>query len=157
MSRPLPTRSSTQRHKNCIIRMKVHIKNVAIKSNKKLLMINQSSFFICRLGNFIAFNALVVFFYFVGIMFICMSILCHTFAKLAQKHEIYLYTVLILLKIFCIVVENYVFYIPVLRRNCSICESHRFFISSISSFSAKSVTSNMCCITNSLYVMRISK
>ena len=30
-------------------------KNVAEKSNKKLLMMNQSSFFICSLGNFIAF------------------------------------------------------------------------------------------------------
>ena len=33
----------------------------------------------------------------------CMHTLCHTFAKLAQKHEKYLYTVLILLKIFCII------------------------------------------------------
>ena len=31
-----------------------------------------------------------------------MRTFCHTFAKLAQKHEKYLYTVLILSKIFCI-------------------------------------------------------
>ena len=45
-SSPFPTSSSTYFHKNCIMKMNRHIKNVPAKSNKKLLRTKISNFLI---------------------------------------------------------------------------------------------------------------